>query len=121
MEDLCGASWRVESVWRLVRMKEVSIARIRAQFPDPISMSEATDFDEQYCVGGAFLMFSDPGAPNFPVEDLIAEKLRAVNPTLSEDMALGYAEIICSLNESEEYEDAWANLEHALTHHWDDV
>lgn len=97
---------------------------IREKYPNPRVLVETYEYEEDvegYCVGGAFFHYCHvPGhdevyPPSYPTDDVLAEGLRWANPALSEGMALSFAEGITYLNDRAEFEEAWEELDEALS------
>lgn len=107
-----------------MRAKEV-----RAKFPAPVACRKMkVDPDGrptlgQYCVGGAFLQFSNDSRTfpyttyteaSFPGHHKVAHMLRLINPKLDFDKAQYFADRLIADNDLGLFEDAWRELDEAL-------
>jgi hypothetical protein len=101
----------------------ITAAMVRERFPNPISLNAPEAHKPGcYCVGGAFLAVLDetatPGYPDipFPEPEVIAEGLRRANPSLTVDRSNRYAWNIINDNDAEDFDDAWKDLDAAMTY-----
>lgn len=86
---------------------------VRATYPKPSRHAGS----QQYCVGGALLKFYEAvTGPAFPDQGLLIKLLIRGNPALNELWAFFYAGNIIRSNDRGDYEEAWEQLKHALTH-----
>lgn len=100
-----------------------SVAAIRDKFPCP--STPGSDLGKNnYCVGGAFLLFWHgielnsyvPRKERFPDPDKLQRILLATNPALDWSTAGEYAQDITRQNDKGRFETAWIALEMALKH-----
>jgi hypothetical protein len=115
----------------------VTMATIRAAYPNPVTLTEGQDDPCAYCVGGAavrwledhgvlptwddLIMIGDASTPRFPSSTYLARVLQVLNPTLTEPQALRYADEVVDSNDdlSTGMAAAWASLDDALEVHDD--
>lgn len=95
-----------------------SVAKIREKFPFPMSQDDTLDASICYCVGGAYLAFKgvlpDFSWQMFPSQDELADALCAETNKYW-DVCYKHATEIVSYNDSGKFEEAWAELERALS------
>lgn len=100
-----------------------SVAAIRDKFPCP--STPGSDLGKNnYCVGGAFLLFWHgidlnsyvPRKNRFPDTGKLLQILLAANPALNRPTAEKYARDITWQNDKGRFETAWIALEMALKH-----
>lgn len=91
-----------------------NIAEIRLQYPNPKKSRDDRGMQCDYCVGGAFVMYTTEMEDRFPDVDQLAWVLMENNTDMPEDTAYGYAKRIIDANDEGHFEAAWNILEQAL-------
>jgi len=96
------------------------ITQIQARFPHPVTSIHRPYSEEDYCVGGAVLLFygieitSQTIGNNFPDVNSLAYHLCKINSRLTEEKSLEYAWNIVIANDNEYFEEAWIYAASAL-------
>jgi len=95
------------------------IKEIQARFPHPRTSTYRFYSEEDYCVGGAILLFyginsSQTFCSNFPDVASLACHLRTINSRLTEEKSLEYAWNIVIANDKECFDEAWIYAASAL-------
>ena len=98
-------------------MDRITIADIRAQYPAPKTVAQGFYLHGAYCVGGAIcLAEGSADASPFPDEGKLADVLQYLNPKLSDDLALEYADDLLTYNDKGNFAKAWAVATKALAY-----
>ena len=97
-------------------MKEMSVERLKQQFPNPVTLHEGLESPGAYCVGASILLSTriPHEEQGFPSEEELASALRIVNPCLDDEISVAFAEDIICANDDERFDCAWESLSNAL-------
>ena len=90
----------------------VSIANIKAKYPNPRRVTDDIRDGEGYCVGGALCLYLG-GYRNFPYFDTLAEAIKQANPNAKDVYMVAQAIILA--NDDGDFEVAWHLLDKALS------
>lgn len=88
------------------------IKQARAKYPNPISLKDSKDTNNEYCVGGAICQTLGRNV-RFPASYSLDHALSQANPNLGA-MGLGFACSIIRANDTRNFDKAWELADEAL-------
>lgn len=101
----------------------MNAAEIRAKYPSPRDPLNDDHTAASYCVGGALCMYqtqlqawSMPIPLRFPNPFDLTECIIQTNMDINIDRAIAFAEAIIKANDAGDYEEAWTELDEALSY-----
>ena len=97
-------------------VERISFEYIREHWDSPISANTPRWRTDKYCIGGAFCQATGYCPEAFPHPPNFDDALISYNPNLSKGAAYRKANLINKLNDEGDFENAWLELEKAMTY-----
>lgn len=89
---------------------------IRERYPNPVTSIENPDnlSEHEYCVGGAFILYSNINGVRFPNSGCLANSLRQENSRLTFQSSIDFSMEIIATNDEGRFLKAWRTVQRAL-------